>query len=232
MQSLQNPSPAIGSLTSGPSASLVDRTIEFVTAELVAWRDDAERQRESSEEALNAQLCKYLNVASRLRFPMVHFSHEERQVQQRRVDIAANPTSRLLIGSTFHSIYQPFVVFEGKRLPAPSKDREREYVSGGVKRSGGIQRFKLGLHGAGLPTSVLIGYVQSGTLRAWFTTINQWIGDECSSPSNPGENWQATELLTGFIGHQNLLQASASSHHTRSDENQTPFVLQHLWLVV
>ena len=232
MQSLGNPSPSVGALTNGPATSLVERTVDFVAAELSAWRDDPTRTHETSEEALNAQLCKYLNVASRLRFPMVHFSHEERQEERRRVDIAANPTSQGLIGSTFHSIYEPFVVFEGKRLPAPSKDREREYVSGGSKRSGGIQRFKLGLHGAGLSVSVLVGYVQTGTLHAWLTTINGWIQDECTSPSNPGEGWASTEVLGLFAEEQSFLRARASSVHTRSDGSQTTFTLRHLWLVI
>ena len=39
---------------------------------------------------------------------------------------------------------------EGKRLPTPGSGREREYVASatGEKPGGGVQRFKLGLHGA------------------------------------------------------------------------------------
>ena len=64
------------------------------------------------------------------------------------------------IGQTYHTIYDPFLVFEGKRLPAPVVSREREYVIGGAKKSGGIRRFKLGLHGAQQTTAAMVGYIQ------------------------------------------------------------------------
>ncbi len=59
-------------------------------------RDDPDRAPEEAEERLNAQLCKFLNVATGDRFPMVLFSHEEKQTGTRRVDLAANPRKGII----------------------------------------------------------------------------------------------------------------------------------------
>ena len=108
--------PGRGRISEGPTTSLVDRTLEFVHSELAVWRDDSDRTPEEAEERLNAQLCKYLNVAASDRFPMVLFSHEEKQTGTRRVDIAAGLMAGMFVGKTYHSIYDAFLIFEGKRL--------------------------------------------------------------------------------------------------------------------
>src|ERR1700758_3304164 len=111
-----------GRISQGPASNLAARTLQFVDEQLAKWRDDPDRKEDDSEEVLNAQLCKFLSVAARDQFPMIHFHHEERQTGRRRVDVSALPTKKLIIGATYHSIYDPFLVFEGKRLPAPSRE--------------------------------------------------------------------------------------------------------------
>jgi hypothetical protein len=114
----------------------------FVERQLPAWRDDKSRQYVESEEDLNAQLCKYLNDCARDGFPMAMFHHEEKQGARRRVDLSALPTGKAIRAAIYASIYDPFLVLEGKRLPAPSAAREREYITGLDERSGGVQRFR------------------------------------------------------------------------------------------
>src|ERR1035441_8751915 len=104
--------PGRGQITDGPTDTIIQRTLAFVQTELAGWRDDPDRPPAEAEERLNAQLCKYLNVAANHRFPMVHFSHEERQTGTRRVDMAALPISGGFIGQTYHAIYDAFLVFE------------------------------------------------------------------------------------------------------------------------
>lgn len=223
--------PSLGRITEGPTDSLVSRTLEFVSSELPAWRDDPTRSIEEAEERLNAQLCKYLNVASSDRFPMVYFHHEEKQTANRRVDIAALPKYRVILGVTFDSIYDPFLVLEGKRLPAPSKTREREYVTGGSNQSGGIQRFKLALHGAQQTTAAMIGYVQAGTFSEWLSGINQWIRDEVNSDAESGENWSLSEQLGDFKEESALRVSVSSSVHARnSSAVSTEIQIRHLWV--
>ncbi len=128
------------------------KTLEFIQGNLAAWRDDPERDHVERERNLNSQLCKYLNVAARNSgFAMVHFHHEEPQGSQHAADISANPLDTDWIeGRQYTIIYDPILVLEGKRLPTPGSGRKREYVASasGDKPSGGIQRFKLGLHGS------------------------------------------------------------------------------------
>src|ERR1035437_1999182 len=103
--------------------TLAEQTWHFVQTELPNWRDDPEREAETSEERLNAQLCKYLNVTASEQFPMIHFAHEEKQAANRRVDFAALPRKIQIVGDQYCTKYQSFIVFEGKRLPAPRRNR-------------------------------------------------------------------------------------------------------------
>ena len=76
-----------------------------------------------------------------------------------------------------HSLFEPFLVFEAKRLPTPTARREREYVTDSKDPTGGIQRFKLQLHAPNHETAAMIGYVQKGQLAAWLPAINGWISE-------------------------------------------------------
>lgn len=225
--------PSRGRITEGPSTSLVERTMEFVSSELAAWCDDPTRPPEEAEERLNAQLCKYLNVAASERFPMVYFHHEEKQTGTRRVDLSALSKSGTVLGLTYHSIYDPFLVLEGKRLPAPSADREREYVTGRTKKTGGIQRFKLALHGAQQTTAAVVGYVQSGQLREWLSRINDWIGDEVENRESSGEDWSPAERLIDFNEDANSRVAVSSSTHPRDKSAVSGEIrLRHFWVAM
>lgn len=223
--------PARGRISQGPTELLVEQTLAFVRRELAGWRDDPERLAEDTEERLNAQLCKYLNVACNHRFPMIHFSHEEKQTGVRRVDISALPTMGQFVGLTYHSIYDPFLVLEGKRLPAPSRRREREYVTGGDEKSGGIQRFKLGLHGAQQAIAAIIGYVQGGEVENWQRDINSWILELVGKSASTGEEWFGDEQLTSLEADRTLRIATASSVHARVGDAVSPKIgIRHLWV--
>jgi hypothetical protein len=225
--------PGRGRISKGPTDTLVVRTLEFVRAEISGWRDDPDRTPEEAEERLNAQLCKYLNVAASHRFPMVHFSHEEKQTGTRRVDMSALPIFGGFIGQTYHSIYEPFLVFEGKRLPAPSGSREREYVTGGAKKSGGIQRFKLALHGAQQTTAAMIGYIQKDDPGSWRSVINRWIRDLANDATALDEQWSEDEQLSDLTTDKALHIASSSSTHKRSKRAiSTDIRILHLWVVM
>jgi hypothetical protein len=54
------------------------------------------------------------------------------------IDMSAHPTSPVIICGTYFSIFRPITLMEGKRIPPPEKAREKEYVTGGDKQSGGI----------------------------------------------------------------------------------------------
>ena len=231
---LPEESPASGKITSGLEANaLVERTIEFVLNELPIWRDDPNREPEEAEERLNAQLCKFLEVAARRSLKMVFFHHEEKQTGTRRVDFSASPTEGQFVGTTFHTIYKPFLVFEGKRLPAPKGQpkREREYVTGGEETSGGIQRFRLGLHGAGQGVAVIVGYIQKGTPAEWFGQINVWIKQLENEQGADGLEWLSQDELLGFSENKSKHVSITNSSHARTGVVSSRKIhLKHLWV--
>ena len=228
-----------GRITRGIAAGTLPRqTIDFVLTQLPAWRDDRDREPKEAEEDLNGQLCKFLNTRARSVYPMAHFHHEEPQTRRHRVDVSALATKPIWAGSRRYSIYEPFLVLEGKRLPAPPpRDREREYVTGADSRSraptGGIQRFKLGLHGAAVETAAMIAYVQQGTPEHWHKTINQWIADLAKNPGDDACDWTKGDMLHQL--REDVLRAVTgcrSSHARSSDTRSGTIELHHLWVVM
>lgn len=217
-----------GRITSGLApGTTVRKTLQFVKSRLPRWRDMPDRPLVSGEEELNGQLCKYLNAAARREnFSMAYFHHEERQTGQRRVDLSALPPDPAVIEGRSYSVLDPFLVLEGKRLPAPKQDREREYVTGGDKKSGGIQRFKLGLHGALLRHAGMIGYVERDSFDHWFTSINAWITDLAESTSE----WSQEDCLSELTSDTANRMASCVSVHDRVEAITGKIHLSHLWV--
>jgi hypothetical protein len=217
-----------GRITHGPTkGSVVDKTLEFVYSQLPIWRDKPHREVQESEEALNGQLCKHLNAAARREnFSMAHFHHEERQGERRRVDLSAQPIDETIIAGRAYQDDQPFLVFECKRLPADRKSREREYVTGDDS-NGGIQRFKLGLHGANLSRAAMIAYVQKSTCSEWLNKINDWI-KELGELSKA--NWAENERLIVCEACVTKRSLRSVSNHSRVRSSEANIELTHLWV--
>lgn len=217
-----------GRITSGLAPNTtVFKTLQFVTTQLPRWRDLPDRPFVTGEEELNGQLCKFLNVAARREnFPMAYFHHEERQTGRRRVDLSALPPKDTVIEGRLYGILDPFLVLEGKRLPAPSSDREREYVIGKKEITGGIQRFKLGLHGANLNHAGMIGYVQRDSFDDWFTCINAWITELSATSSE----WTKKDQLKSLSSDASNCVATCTSNHERVDSETEQIHLTHLWV--
>ena len=217
-----------GRITYGPTpGSVVDKTLEFVYEQLPIWRDKPHREKILSEEALNSQLCKHLNAAARREnFAMAHFHHEERQGDRRRVDLSAQPFEEAFIEGRTYQDDQPFPVLEGKRLPADRKSREREYVTGD-KQSGGIQRFKLGLHGPTFRRAAIIAYVQEATCSLWLEANNGWI-KELALVDN--QAWTTSDQLNLVDANSELRSSRSSSNHSRVQSESNSIDLTHLWI--
>lgn len=225
----------IGQITSGlDQSALVLKTIHFVRNQLPAWRDDPDRPNEQSENKLNLQLCKFLDSCAKNDFPMVRFDHEEYQTDRRSVDLAASPVESTIIGAKLHTIYDPILVIECKRLPAPSHDREKEYVTGGKELiSGGIQRFKLGLHGGALDIAAMIGYVQKHSAREWHYDINKWISELASGSIKDVCVWNSSEMLELLEECESKGLASYRSVHNRTCRKVSSKIeIHHLWIAM
>lgn len=222
------PPSSFGSLDRSAIAnSLIDETIEFIWDSLEPWQCDPERSTEQAEEALNEQFHNFLESRRSEQFPMVYFQLEQRQGGGRRVDLSVKPTALTLIEGRVYSKYQPFLVIEGKRLPSPARSREREYVTGEDRISGGIQRFKLGVHGKDQKTAIILGYLQEGAPCDWHSRIDAWIAELATSDP---ENWNLKEQLFEF--QESVSRARSLSIHPRPNDCTSPEIkLLHFWVL-
>ena len=233
MRRKQSKTSSIGQITCGITLkTLVLETIAFVREQLPSWRDDPDRQNEQSENKLNLQLCKFLDSRARNDFPMVRFDHEEYQSGRRSTDLSASLSETAVIEAKTYTIYDTILVLEGKRIPAPSSDREKEYVTGTTsgKISGGIQRFKMGLHGAEHNLVAMIGYVQARTPRYWQKKINEWIVQLTSDSVVDGCLWTIDETLEPLTADIAKGILSYRSLHNRISGNKIE--IHHLWIAM
>lgn len=223
-----------GQITSGIKTRTFQLSIiNFIKRQLPIWRDDPDRPLEQSEHKLNSQLSKFLNLEARKYFPMIQFSHEEPQFGNRDVDISVSPEEEIIIEAQTYNKYEPVLVIECKRLPAASPDREIEYVTGTKpnKISGGIQRFKLGLHGAKHDLAAMVGYIQSNTAQHWYLKINSWILELAKKPIGDGCVW-FDDSLTAFEGNESKGIHSCHSIHSRTSNKVNKIELYHLWIAM
>lgn len=227
---------SIGKITSGVDLrTLALKTIDFVRRQLPIWRDDPYRPEEKSEFNLNLHLSKFLNARARNEFSMIQFNIEEPQSGRRKSDMAASPVQTTSIGANQYTIYNPFLVFECKRLPAPEPTREREYVTGGREHlTGGIQRFKLGLHGMEMELAGMIGYIQKRSVREWHADINDWIANLSSDKEADICIWNTSEKLMPLHEDVSKGLAYCQSTHSRIGNiaKKMKIELHHSWIVM
>lgn len=118
---------------------------------------------------------------------------------------------------------------ESKRLPAPTNDREKEYVVGTINRStgkkrknGGIERYKLEIHGKGLPECGLIGFIEKENYIYWKTTINNWIIELAKKE----HLWDEDEILADVEQNKDYMYLYSLTHTIEPRD----LLLHHIWL--
>ncbi|MCP5064432.1 MAG: hypothetical protein GY936_18485 [Ignavibacteriae bacterium] len=127
----------------------------------------------------------------------------------------------------FHNIEKgqinaPLFIVESKRLPAPlPKTREKEYVIGDNK-NGGIERFKLEIHGKGQVECGLIGFIEKEDFDFWKDKVNSWILDLV----NTGTSWEKDEELSEKENNNNYAYLYSIAHRIKSID----LILHHLWI--
>jgi hypothetical protein len=166
---------------------------------------------------------------------MITFGHEEPQASGRHVDLSASAVESIVIEAQSYTKYDPILVIECKRIPAPSVDREKEYVTGAKsdKATGGIQRFKLGHHGARLEMVAMVGYVQAGTASHWCHEINGWIRELVDNPLGDGCVWDETEILKSVGEEESKGVFSYRSVHKRTAKAVSEEIeVYHLWIMM
>lgn len=125
----------------------------------------------------------------------------------------------------------PFCIMEAKRLPTPKdkKRQETEYVCyKDVKKQGGIERFKTTVHGAKLPFSIMVAYIQQENATHWHNKVNEWIEEQITASSNPQLSWFIEDqLIQNNSFSQNKITKYNSTH---SRINLDKIDLTHYWI--
>ncbi len=207
--------------------------LEFIADELPRWRDHPERKPETSEPALTDQLCAHLNSAARTSdgWSHVQFRTEVRDEvrHERKIDLTPKPCGAVIvIEGRRHTQFDTLLPIECKRLPTPrEKDRdEREYVVTATGSTGGMQRFKFGLHGAAHRDAAMIAYVQEQNFSHWLTQVNGWIRDLSSETDSA---WSLMDALQPLKDDSAVGLCTLHSHHQRGSGLEE-IALQHLWI--
>jgi hypothetical protein len=203
---------------------LIENTIIFVYNQLSEWRDDPMRPNKESEKQLNTDLPKFLTSYARNFELNVNFFSEEPQGNNRTVDLVACYYDK------DRGIYNvPITVFECKRLTvAITGERKDEYVTGHEETGGGIQRFKLEVHGKEHEIVGMIGYVQTGTCPEWLETINTCIDDLSDKPDENGLCWTKDECIATVDHDEKNGKYYGKSLHQR--KTRPKITIHHLWV--
>ena len=188
-----------------------------------------------NEDGLTQRLCRFLNrnIGS---FPFL-FDKEDMENDKKgnsfRVDIGTySQTETIIVNDREFTADETFFKIEAKRLSKLEKSRKREYVIGREDKdgkyinSGGIERFKKGIHGKNLIHAALIGYVQLYDFTYWHQSINGWILD--LSKEKP-TFWSDKEMLKNESFTTEL--ATYVSYHIRKQKGiKDEIKLNHFWI--
>lgn len=210
----------------------LDTVIDFILGQLPLWRDEHGRPPEVGETALTAQLCTFLNSACVFGsgFDILQFKQEEPDLgkdKRRRIDLAVHPKGTVIsINGRVHNHYKTLVPIECKRLPKPAKADKREYLHRFTNTTGGVQRFKHGLHGEKNELAVMIGYVQEETIPIWQKRIQRWTRGLVKSKV---ALWSVADTLSLNSHDVATKTAALTSVNTRSNSLR-PIRLRHLWI--
>jgi hypothetical protein len=150
-------------------------------------------------------------------------------VKGRTVDLIAAPSDvTIWIDGRSYIDFDTLLPIECKRLPTPrTKDRdEREYIIEGNGTTGGMQRFKAGLHGAKHTMGAMIGYVQQETRAFWNTQISKWIEDLAKTRV---AGWALNDRLDLVRDDEEAKMTILRSAHER-DKGLPQIELRHLWI--
>lgn len=147
--------------------------------------------------------------------------------------LETNATTDIGIIAKKYSKHRLFCFVEAKRLPTPEgKNREKtEYVYyGSTSKQGGIERFKTEKHGGKekFPFSFMLGYIQENNADYWFQEVNNWVGSQIKSSSNPDIIWNENDKLNQDPSFSKGAITKYYSTHSRRTLDEIKLV--HYWI--
>lgn len=221
-----------GKLTHGIEIdSSIKAVVEFIEIHFTKFSEKVKGEITTSEKSLTDKLCKYFNRNAG-NYPF-YFHHENVENHASGIspqtDIGTlSEEEKLIVGDRSYGEFDSFFSIEAKRLPTPGQNREKEYVIGKDKPSGGIERFKKRIHGKNLKNAAVIGYIQEEEANHWYLKINGWIGELVTSTPNL---WKEEDKLAKqeikLIG----LDKFISKNFRLGVDGQEDFInLFHFWI--
>lgn len=211
----------------GPSPnSLFDMVVEFMKLHLPQFVESIIESAIVNENGLNSRLSRFITKAAR---NDIFFAHRENMEDETRGDSPATDIGIYLYDDDM-GISSPLItVFECKRLTKNiGSKRRREYVIGHEKNGkqvhcGGIERFKIGIHGSSLNHAGMVGYIQDGHYCQWLKKINLWVSDLCGRQCDP--MWSEAEKLKL---QRNIGRITECTSIVKRNKNQ--LYMTHLWI--
>ena len=212
----------------------IQSVLDCLNLNLPSFAKKQKGKTEMNEDGLTQRLCRFLNRNIGI-FPFLFDKEdmeEDRRGNSARVDLGIYSKSEtIIVHNRKFTEDETFFKIEAKRLGKLATARKREYVVGRQKdgkyiNSGGIERFKKGIHGGKLIHAALIGYVQLHDFKHWFSAINGWILDLSKDKS---QFWSKKELLKNESSTPKL--ATYISYHVRMQkEVKDKIKLHHFWI--
>ncbi len=173
-----------------------------------------------SEPDISDTLDSFLNFELPESIFEFHFKYEGKVTEK-------NEKTDIGVISKKYSKHSIICFIEAKRLPTDKIDgiREKEYVLNG------IERFKTTKHGAKLPFSLMVGYIQQENAEHWHIKINDWINEQILKSSNGSISWINEDLLSKdltFINDDRITKYT--SEHKKLKIESEKIKLTHYWI--
>ncbi len=218
----------IGTFSGPPSSAHFFKIIETIRTALPHFASSVLNEGIEDEKGLNGRLARFINnIADHQNMP--YSAQIESMEDETRGDSPAADIGIHLKVDDISTDPPKITVFEGKRLSANlDSRRRREYVIGHEKNGkhipcGGIERFKLSVHGGKFSRAGMIGYMQDGSPSQWLEKINGWVSELSLQHHSP--NWSEEELLVPAVT-SGQVSKSESIVLRKNDKIQ----LVHLWI--
>lgn len=214
-----------------------EKIVAFIEQELPVWRDRPELSQVTDEPNLNQSLCLHLDNASRRQcFDSIRFLQEPLQTSGRNADIGVMPLNNIMVEGICYHDFEQLLPIECKRLPTPpgSRRSDLEYIHGlPGHRTGGIERFKHGLHGSTNQHALMIAYVQAESFSHWLIAINNRLAKLATDGVDDGI-WNPTEPLSDSApAHSPEVQRLKSCHRRlRPPCSSDSVEMDHIWLMM
>lgn len=221
-----------GILTQGiePDSS-VQSVVAFIEIHFEEFAKKMKGEITASEKALTDKLCKFLNRhASSYPFFFQHENVENHGTgKSPQTDFGTlSRMEEITVEDRSYGEFESFFSIEAKRLPTPGKSREKEYVVGLNRPSGGIERFKKGIHGKKLKHAAILGYIQKEDFNHWFLKINNWITELIIEDSRL---WKEADKLVVIQDKTiNLRKSISKCIRAIDDDTEDIIELYHFWI--